>query len=192
MHIVPDFPTSVYLIENTGTYWVYRNLTHAADELNRLHFFIPGRRYIGKFHREVISLFEWMDDCYRSEIINYQFILRGELGEVYTIEDLLAAKTPYVSRYTKRRAAVKNAEFRKDPVPGIGKYRRQANWLRRIHTTSERRMAEAHSDVEMKEYDVKVRAKRNARNLPDSWDDYRRHIEKNWKSQRKTQWKISK
>jgi hypothetical protein len=38
---------------------------------------------------------------------------------------------------------------------------------------------------------VKIRCKRNLRNLPNPWDDYPRsdiRDRKNWKSQRKTQW----
>ena len=57
---------------------------------------------------------------------------------------------------------------------------------RRIRTTQERRWAHAWDD---EEFAPKVRGRRNASNLPNSWDDYWRYNLKNWKDHRKTQWK---
>ncbi len=39
-------------------------------------------------------------------------------------------------------------------------------------------------------FHIKIRAKRNARNLPNAWDDKPCHSEKNWKRHRKSQWKV--
>lgn len=57
-----------------------------------------------------------------------------------------------------------------------------------MRTFQERKWANAWDD---EEYPVKVRARRNAANLPTVWDDYRTHAEKSWKwqSKRRHQWK---
>lgn len=82
-----------------------------------------------------------------------------------------------------------------DERPRMNWYWRGHGWtrnawggMRRIRTTNERRQIEAWKDEE----DVpKVRAARNYRNLPNSWDDYMAHSDRSWKTQskRKHQWK---
>lgn len=65
--------------------------------------------------------------------------------------------------------------------------KRNFNGFRSIKTTNERR--QSFIDDEAKEYGIKARPKRNATNLPDSWDDIWKWRNKNWKSFRKTQYK---
>lgn len=59
---------------------------------------------------------------------------------------------------------------------------------RGIRTTQERRWAHAWDD---EEFAPRVRAQRNAANLPNAWDDYESHNEKSWKKQsnRRHQWR---
>jgi len=54
-----------------------------------------------------------------------------------------------------------------------------------------RSQAEKRAVVCAQEQGVKVRCSRNIANLPDTWDDYRSHMDKCWKTQskRKKQWK---
>jgi hypothetical protein len=54
------------------------------------------------------------------------------------------------------------------------------NWLRRPKTTQERRASMSGWN----------RAKRNMKNLPNTWDDNFREPLSNWKSYRKTQYKL--
>jgi hypothetical protein len=63
----------------------------------------------------------------------------------------------------------------------------RGSW-RRIRTTQERRWAHAWDD---EEFAPTVRCRRNATNLPNTWDDYTAHNEKGWKcqSKRRRQWK---
>lgn len=82
--------------------------------------------------------------------------------------------------------------FRKGPVPGIGKISRYGNFFRHIKTTSERRIAAiAEHDEELLEVGIRIRAKRNHKNIPNTWDDfYRKDTDhRNWKRHRKHQWK---
>ena len=59
---------------------------------------------------------------------------------------------------------------------------------RAIKTTNERRQLES---TKGEENAPKIRAARNFRNLPNSWDDFMSHNDKSWKTQskRKHQWK---
>jgi hypothetical protein len=58
------------------------------------------------------------------------------------------------------------------------------DWLRYMRTTQEKRRFVADA-VE----GVKLRARRNATNLVDAWDDLWRRPQKSWKSYRKTRWR---
>ena len=76
-------------------------------------------------------------------------------------------------------------EFRCDPVPFIHKYHsHKGTYYRHMKTTQERRWSLAEKDD-----GVRWRARRNFHNLPNAWDDWARHNEKNWKRFRKHQWK---
>lgn len=85
--------------------------------------------------------------------------------------------------------------FRRDPVPRTS--RRSGNWFSTYYKTprsqNEKRHTAGHeTDDAVKYYNVKIRGRRSAAMLPDSWDDYPRsdiRDRKNWKKQRKTQWR---
>lgn len=76
-------------------------------------------------------------------------------------------------------------EFRRDPVPFIHiRHWHKGTYYHHMKTTQERRWSLAE-----KEDGVRWRGKRNFHNLPNAWDDWTRFTEKNWKSQRRHQWK---
>lgn len=97
---------------------------------------------------------------------------------------ILVPAGPWHSRCTVE------VEFRCDPIPGT-RCRRGAGYgktvLRRPRTTQERRNYFLDEEME----DVKLRARRSGRNLPNAWDDYCRSdiFVKNWKKFRRTQYK---
>lgn len=68
----------------------------------------------------------------------------------------------------------------------------KAHFLRRPKTTQERRANGTRK--ERHEFDYKIRAKRNAKNLVDAWDDICTSVSTGWKAQtkRKTQYKAIK
>lgn len=73
--------------------------------------------------------------------------------------------------------------YRFDPVPGICSYGGWWRYFKRPKTTQERRLSFA--------YEGYVRAKRNSRNLPSSWDDIAKaRRTKGWKrsKNKKKQW----
>ena len=74
--------------------------------------------------------------------------------------------------------------YRYDPVPGVHHYRKGRSYYRHIATVQELRWYHAHKD------EVKIRAKRTPRFLPNLWDDvpYARR-EKGWKrTKKRKQW----
>lgn len=105
---------------------------------------------------------------------------RGKLLDVHALEAhgrrLYNSRTGYWTRlypgYVRRRG----------PVHGIRKWRGGGHYFRRIHTTPERRQAAL---VVYEDGEVAARPARNLRNLPNSWDDYARCVERSWKSQHK-------
>lgn len=68
-------------------------------------------------------------------------------------------------------------EFRKDPIRGTGKRKRRWRGAMKYPRTKQELSQE-----------IATRAKRRC--LPTSWDDLWRDSERNWKSQRKTQYKM--
>lgn len=66
------------------------------------------------------------------------------------------------------------------PVPGIRKYRNGYRFMRRMSTKAERRM---NALVLTEDGEVAARTVRTGYNLPSSWDDLQREIQRCWKSQ---------
>jgi hypothetical protein len=82
--------------------------------------------------------------------------------------------------------------FRDGPWPGTGKFRRHSHWMRYPKTTGE--IAANENDLILmkevaEEYGKTFGEGRLRRKIPHAWSDTGRHIEKNWKRQRKTQWR---
>jgi len=106
-------------------------------------------------------------------------IMRDDYGEVVTLNQLIGV---WKSKFAKPRYS---NYFR---VPGT-KHARYG-WYRQLKTTNERRQAVDNYDA-WDEYGIVIRprAARGYHGIPNSWDDYCRGNIKNWKKQRKTQWR---
>jgi len=64
--------------------------------------------------------------------------------------------------------------------------------FRNPKTIQERRAAVAvTSDPELATLQVQIRSSRSARMLPDDWDDFPRGMQRSWKEQRRTQYKVT-
>jgi len=87
---------------------------------------------------------------------------------------------------------VPDHRFRRAPVPYTRKRRGGSHYFRSFSTFQECREAVSlEFDEDATEAGVRVRAKRNCRNLPNSWDDYGRgdYAHRSWKRQRRTRWR---
>lgn len=116
-------------------------------------------------------------------------------GREFKPEEVVArAEAIIVAARRARRRRIRGhgydpATFRRGPVPHTGKRGGYGGW-RHIKTTQERRAScAAEADEDVLTFRVKLRARRNAVNLVNAWDDVARHVERNWKRHRRTQWK---
>jgi len=99
-------------------------------------------------------------------------------GNLYTPDRLIG-----LYRKWRQRRTMKNRWSRRNGV-------KKGSWggYRGVRTLQERKWANAWDDEELA---PKVRGRRSACNIPDSWDDIQVHSDKSWKTQtkRKHQWK---
>jgi hypothetical protein len=197
MYIVPEVRPKVYLIHRDGTKWEFKNLEEAANELRRLGYYNPRNSFMStpvvgdhfKIHRS-----DYMyDDEVIGSIIYYDYIVRDEYGRVITVNDLKDSVSP-TSRWRKKRLSeieFCKKHFRGIPIPYTGR-RGYSSCYRHIYTTQEHRENDfLRYDEDAQEYNIKPRARRTMKNLPNAWDDIARSDwdAKNWKHRRKTQWK---
>lgn len=111
----------------------------------------------------------------------YDFIIRDDWNNNPCLDKLEDDWWEYYKNKKKYKYSYPNA---RQP----GRKRSCGDFFRRMATFQERKWANAWDD---EEFAPKVRKRRNARNLPNSWDDYKRmeYKDNNWKRYRKTQWK---
>ena len=173
--IAPHDP-AVLLIHKSGSVTRYASLAKAYQAL--------GYTWLSQHLGEVFS-----EGCLLEHAPYYvpavAWIMRTEHGEVITLEDFESFRpTRLASSFWYRRFRFYSGT---GPVPGCGR-RRGGRWFRRPKTMQSRRQA----GLVLNEEDERpVRARRNAANLPTSWDDWRISSleDRNWKRFRKTQYK---
>ena len=112
------------------------------------------------------------------------YILRDERGQPLTAADF-AGLVPARSTWWSRRwdSYRWNGE---GPVPGTRKCSGHYCWFRHPRTANERRL---NALVLAEDGEIGPRAARRPARIPTAWDDLGRHVERNWKRQRKTQWR---
>ena len=152
--------------ELTDMFWSVRE----ADIINHFGYTDVDRRkghhtYFG----ETLNEYDWIDTT------SYRYVVVHN-DKIVVPDRLVGLYRKWYNVKPRRRW-----QYRKSAWGGY----------RRLRTTQERKWAHAFDD---EEFAPKVRAVRQGKNLPDSWDDYRRHAQKSWKwqSKRKNQWKEKK
>ncbi len=121
----------------------------------------------------------WSALCYPPQIgLHWQ--LTNVYGEIVTVD---ARDLSPSNRSAARRHFEVCARFRVDPVPGARGYRLRV-YFRSPRTLAMLREAASRDDTE-----APVRAARRVHAMPTAWHDLDRGNERNWKSQRRTQWK---
>lgn len=169
MYIVPRTPAPLIMRNSVGTRIHFKT---RADVARKYPQYWLRTRLVEEFSGKSDNT--WDNYCAADEWIC------EENGHPLMAKDFVAHRAAYRSRRSQW-----NGE---GPVPGISK-RGRGFYHRRIHTMPERRMASVFDENE-----PGPRASRNSGNLPNSWDDLTRsdYAAKNWKTYRKTQWKIRK
>lgn len=181
MFVIPQFETAVTLFGRDGGVWVYPSKQAALKALGGSWI----SHNVGEQFREYSEcslLWSAAENRYL-RLPNYTynaFIMRDDFGQPLTRVDFSAQPHQRSGRYCK--LAAWNGE---GPVPGVRRHR-GFRYFRRPRTTQERRQAFAVRE----DKEPAPRARRNATNLPNSYDDIgRSYIEaRNWKRYRKHQW----
>lgn len=186
MYVIPPYVPTVTLLGVDGSSRTFESPIAALKSLS----FAWIRRNVGPdFTTPNPFACSWDPVLRTHNNPPYAFVLREEFGRVLLPEDF-AALLPYSCKYS---AAVQllGRRFRygggAGPVPGTGRHH-SASLYRRPKTTRDKRAACA---AALDELEPPVRAARNVRNLPGTWDDIQfsaRYVH-NWKRFRKTQYR---
>jgi len=151
---------------------------------------IGGEEVKKKFDTSLTNIFKYN----RCVVV---FDQHGLIIPVWKIEEVYrVAKKSHDDHWGSWRIRdCKHCVHRRDPIPGTSKRRGTyfGSWYKKPKTMAERRAAEAlASDEEARYYNVRVRGRRSNHNLPEPYDDRPRgdaDNRRNWKQNRKTQWK---
>jgi len=180
MYTVTQYKVEIRLINRDGVVGVYPDYDAFLDSVS--YWFV--KEHI------VTTLKEWPVDWYLRWVFGKKpdfYIVRDEFGSVFTSTEILEDKFDKNKKKSSlEQWFLKKHDFtyRKTPVPFTGKRKwRFSNSYKTPRHAQERKWNMAHKGY--------VRGKRNSKYLPDPWDDYPRSdiYDKNWKRQRKTQWK---
>lgn len=187
----------IYLIGRTGVVVEnYDSMLAAAEALRPLRYKIS----IGETHQ--LDFYHPLT-VWRREPESYDYILRDDRSRHVSWADLDAAWDAAHPRPKGKGRWWRNVRpghevggerYRREPVAGVWK-RNPSRWgayYRNVQTTQERRENDFLAfDEDAREYGIKPRARRNAATLVNPWDDIYRHTERNWKRQRRTQYKTA-
>lgn len=202
MYNVPEFIPKVYLIHRDGRKWEFKNIEKAADTL-----WYQG--YLGRYReapliaphfKEARPFMDYDANGQRDDLVGsviyHDYIVRDEVGEIITVDDLKDARKPRHNKWNTRhddKVHITEKFFRKMPIPHTGRGGWRSGY-RHVRTRSEIRENEfLKYDEDAIEYDIKPRTRRT-QDLPTLWDDIWRndYRSRNWKRHRKTQWKEKK
>jgi len=182
MHTVPEYRIEIRLIDQNRVVKVYPDYNTFIDSTN--YWFVE---------RYVVTTFKnwperWFDFWKLGETFT-KYIVRDKFGSVFTPTEILAdIRVKNNSTRSLHRWFLRKLDFiyRETPVPFTGK----KGWSFHNHFKVPRVMQEKRWNIAHLKY---VRGKRHPKYLPNPYDDRLRsdiRDRKNWKSCRKTQWKV--
>ena len=169
MHIIRQHQTSITLFERNGDVVVFRSMKEAIKKLGYSWI----RSNVGPHFRIFLG----------GPYINYQYILRNDVGETVTAESFADVRIKPGGKYPKRQPLNWDVP---GPVPFTGRCS-SGHYFRSIRYINAKRAAQ----YVLEEGEIAPRASRTRKVLPDAWDDFvilsRRH--RSWKQFRRTQWR---
>jgi hypothetical protein len=180
MHVIPPAKSAIFLFSREGLVRQFESHSEALTQLSLRWISENVGRY---FHEYLGSGRALVSGEVSLHYQNAGFVLRDTTGQPLVAKDFYAARramSPLVP-FSWNKYALWNGE---GPVPGTGR-RGSYRQFRNPGTQALRRSA-SHFEGE-----PPIRARRNATNLPSSWDDVSRKDRQSnsWKRYRKTQWK---
>lgn len=187
MHVVntaPERDTKVYLHCGGYSTRTFADLEALCEELPLVWVTENVGSYYGSYIKIVTkrkSGLQW-DDVKRRFIYKHpeeffyreaEFIIRTEMGERFTAEELEPIYWVIRARWRKKRRYGRYRQGRKAE--------RCYGSFRHPRTTNERRQAFQNKD----EGEPPIRPRRNCKNIITAWDDRYSHCDANWKTQSK-------
>ena len=187
MYTVPQYKIEIRLINHDGIVEVYPDYD---TFLNSVSYWFVEKHIVTTFKdRPDNWFFGWK--LWKLDEKPDLYVVRDKFGSVFTPTEILEdirkrnrKKSTLTQWFLKKHDFV----YRKTPVPFTGK----RHWSFSNFYKTPRHAQEKRWNIAHKKY---VRGKRHARYLPDPYDDYPRsdiRDRKNWKRNRKTQWKEKK
>lgn len=191
----------VYLIDRNNDYQEFESYEKFIDytakaayyrrqgnSIKWWHFESPLHYAIRDIGNNWNDVYDTCDDKFRIVWQTVDYILLDAQYRVINTAQIKKDVDNYVPvRYTGYYRRFEKHEwlgFRTGPVPGTGHKHRYGSYYRHPKTTQERRISHVHKGY--------VRAKRNARHLPNTWDDVHRNYwnRRCWKdcTKKRKQW----
>lgn len=170
MFTVPKYQPRITYIHRDGTKKVFDSIDHVIREF--------GRNWLAHNVGPDFTVEAYRDYWGQPYYSHFEAILRDDQGQPVLVEP-----TPRGRRYRNRFACWDGT----GPVPGTGR-QHGGHWFRSPRTHDAHRLAVS---VIKEEGEPPIRAKRNPRHIPSSWDDLPigANRNRNWKRHRKTQWR---
>lgn len=174
----------IFLHHINGGVWSFKDFEAAYKALGRAFI----RDYVGKQYHFLYTE-TYFEKGWKSRSVegHAHYIMRDDAGNVITFEDFsfILEKESRAFRHSWENRVIRRNT---GPVEGVGIFRRCKTY-RHPKTLQERRNSQEDDDIF--EYNVKIRAKRNAVNLPSYYDDVPRSDRgaRNWKHYRTKQYK---
>lgn len=174
----------IFLHHINGGVWSFKDLEAAYISLGRVFI----RDYVGKQYRFTYTETYFETGLKSRRVEGYaHYIMRDDAGNVITFDDFSFIREKE-ARAFKRSCENRVIRRNTGPIERTGRCHRRKTY-RHPKTLQERRNSQ--EDDEIKEYNVKIRARRNAVNLPSYYDDIPRsdRVDRNWKHYRAKQYK---
>lgn len=183
MHVTKKYQTAVTIFGREGGVWRYRSIKAVVHDLGLnwiaqnvgAHFRVYSHTEYIRTEMEVGGYADRARPVYKEA----QYIMRDDAGKPVGYAHCCA-----VVRAGQRYLF--SPEYTGGPVRGTGRRRRYRSIRRHVSYINALRAAQTF----VEEGEVPVRNRRSKGLERDPWDDYAyRHLERNWKKFRKTQWK---
>lgn len=174
----------VYLLSRSGARFYFASLEHLSRWLSA-----RVSRSRAAYRRWNISIGREFDipisrhfPTGKIVYAHFDYVLTDENGN--KLDPSLIPSPSWAERWKAGQYRM-DSQYRREPVPRLRRRRSFKAYYRRPQTAAARRQAW----VCVEDGEPAVRGARSARMIPTAWADKPRHITRNWKKHRKTQWK---
>ncbi|GHE73036.1 hypothetical protein GCM10019059_35830 [Camelimonas fluminis] len=188
MHIVPPRHITYHVVRHDGARWEYPSLRKAIISVHNAMVSRWGSTWIWNILSDRFIRVEPVLTCsgYINTTITTEFIIIDDLGDPVPIS-LLRSTYQAIRPRRKTPSQTHSGKFRDGPWPHTA-YRFRGKHYRRI-CTKQQTAWQCSMDVDLAEAGIDPVKAGRMRKLPSSRDGIYRHRERNWKANRRHQWR---